>query len=196
RGLGDVYKRQLLYTATRVSHPMAIRYPRNHTSLSCPPQKMEEIPVGRGELLREGRDVTILAVGTMSYAALLAARALAELGIEATVINVRYVKPLDSELIAKVSRSSGRVLTVEENVLAGGFGSAVAQLLHSTGLDGIRIRSIGINDQYVEHGPQDILRSRFGLDAPGIISKIIEFFPELNARIGDRPFAVAGQTVI
>ncbi len=181
--------RQLLYTAIRADHPMAVRYPRTQTAISCPRGTLEELPIGRGEILRDGKDITILTVGPMALPALDAARALSELGIEAAVVNARYIKPLDSELILGLCRASGRVVTVEENVLAGGFGSAVIQLLHSAGLDNTRARCIGITDQYVEHGPQHILRSKFGLDAPGIVRTVIDNFPELRSSVGERPSA-------
>lgn len=182
--------RHLLYTATRAGHPMAVRYPRMQTAISCPLSSLEELPVGRGELLLHGKDITILTVGPMALPALDAARALSEHGIEAAVVNARYIKPLDSELILELCRASGRVVTVEENVLAGGFGSAVIQLLHSAGLDSTRVRSIGITDQYVEHGPQHILRSKFGLDMPGIIRTVIDGFPELKSIAGGPRAAV------
>ncbi len=113
--------------------------------------------------------------------ALEAAKELAAKGIEATVINSRFVKPLDSELITDVASRIKWLLTVEENVLSGGFGSSVAALLQESGITDVRLRSIGIPDEFVEHGTQAILRSKYSLDAEGIAGEALTLFTEARS---------------
>jgi len=164
----------LLYTAVKLGHPMAIRYPRS-ASLGVPMDPTpHEIPVGRAELRRDGNDVLILAIGNRVAPSMAAAAALEDEGISAAVVNARYVKPLDTEMILNLARRIGQVVTVEENVLRGGFGSQVASLLQYHGLSRVGLRSLGIADEFVEAGPQDILRAKYGLDAAGIAGAVRE----------------------
>ena len=120
-------------------------------------------------MLREGEDLLILALGASVYPALAAAEQLAARGFSATVVNARFVKPLDENLILTLAAKHGRVLTVEENVLAGGFGSAILELLADHGLTGVSVKRLGIPDIFVEHGAPNILRQKYGLDADGIL---------------------------
>ena len=129
---------------------------------------------GRAEELRTGNNLVILAIGSTVYPALTAAETLAAEGIEAGVINARFIKPLDEELILDRVRDSGRVLCIEENTVMGGFGSAVNELLARHDLTGIRIKMLGIPDVFVEHGTQAELRADLGLDAPGIVRAVKE----------------------
>jgi 1-deoxy-D-xylulose-5-phosphate synthase len=165
----------LLYTAVRSKHPMAIRYPRGSGLGVKLEAKLHEIPIGKGEILREGRDVVILAIGTMVAPALEAAEELALNGIEATVVNARFAKPLDAELITALAEDIKRLVTVEENALSGGFGSSVVSLLKESGMSDIKVKSIGIPDEFVEQGSQAILRSSYGLDAKGIAREVMGF---------------------
>jgi 1-deoxy-D-xylulose-5-phosphate synthase len=89
-------------------------------------------------------------------------------------VNARFVKPLDIELILGLARKTRKIVTVEENVLQGGFGSAVLELLQTHGLDHVNVRCIGLPDEYIEHGPQSILRHKYGLDAEGIEKVVLE----------------------
>ncbi|MEE8353242.1 MAG: transketolase C-terminal domain-containing protein, partial [Dehalococcoidales bacterium] len=169
----------LLYTATKASHPMAVRYPRSPGVGVDLDEELREIPIGKGEILREGDDVALVALGSMVEPALAAADELAAGGIEATVVNARFAKPLDAELIRGVAERTGRVLTIEENVLSGGFGSSVVGLLKEGGPMGVAVRSLGLPDEFIEHGSQDMLRRRYHLDAAGIAGQVRSLFPVL-----------------
>jgi len=167
----------LLYTAVRSKHPMAIRYPRGSgLGVELAPE-LHEIPIGKGEILRYGKDIVILAIGTTVIPSLEAAGELALSGIEATVVNARFAKPLDAELIIGLARDIKRLVTVEENALSGGFGNSVVSLLKESGINDIRLKSIGIPDEFVEQGSQAMLRSSYGLDAKGIARQVLGLFP-------------------
>ncbi|MGD0795433.1 MAG: 1-deoxy-D-xylulose-5-phosphate synthase [Dehalococcoidales bacterium] len=177
----------LLYTAVKSGKPMAVRYPRS-PGLGVPLDVMlKEIPLGEGEVLRYGEDVAILALGAAVAPSLEAADELTSRGIEATVVNARFAKPLDASLINNLAGKIKRIVTVEENVLAGGFGSGVARLLQESGHGDVPIKSIGIPDTFVEHGTQAILRSKYGLDARGIAAEVLALFP------GPAPMKVEGK---
>ncbi len=160
---------RMLATALNHDGPIAFRYPRG-AAVGVPIQKpVETIPVGKGELLREGDDVLILAVGASVREAMDAADALWEKGISAAVVDGRFIKPLDRDLILPLAERLGRVVTVEENVRQGGFGSAVLELFSDAGLLGsVTMSRIGVADCFVEHGPQKVLRAKYGLDAAGV----------------------------
>jgi 1-deoxy-D-xylulose-5-phosphate synthase len=170
----------LIYTGTRAGRPMAVRYPRGTGPGAALDNALREIPLGRGEVLRSGADVAILAVGTTVAPSMEAARILSDKGIACTVVDARFIKPLDAEAIVAAVQRTGRVITVEENNLAGGFGSAVLQLLQARRLDDVRVRCLGIPDEFVEHAPQSFLRARYALDAPGIAGQVVDSFPELR----------------
>jgi 1-deoxy-D-xylulose-5-phosphate synthase len=171
----------LIYTAIRANHPMAIRYPRGAGIGVEMDKELRLIPIGKGEILRHGDDLALLALGATVAPALEAAKELAAKGIEATVINSRFARPLDSELITDVASRIKRLLTVEENVLSGGFGSSVAALLQESGITDTRLKSIGIPDEFVEHGTQAILRSKYSLDAEGIAGEALTLFTEARS---------------
>jgi 1-deoxy-D-xylulose-5-phosphate synthase len=164
----------LLYTVLHHrTGPAAIRYPRDRGE-GIEPGEFTLLQWGKGELLREGDDVLIVAAGTASNAALAAAEQLFWQGIKAAVIDARFVKPLDRELIMHWSRKCGRVVTVEENVLSGGFGGAVIELLADNGLL-IPVKRLGIPDCFIEHGPRSFVLSRYNLDSDGICRAVLEF---------------------
>jgi 1-deoxy-D-xylulose-5-phosphate synthase len=172
---------RLVYSAARAGRPMAVRYPRG-SGVGLPrDEQLAELPIGKGELIREGDDLAIIAIGYAVYPSLEAALSLEEMGIKCAVVDARYAKPLDSDLILEVARRAKKVVTVEENALAGGFGSAVLGLL--SGETAIDVHRIGIPDEFVEHGSQDILRAQYGLDSRGIVQNILSSFPEFS-RIG------------
>ena len=171
----------LIYTAVRAKHPMAIRYPRGAGIGVEMDKELRLITIGKGEILRHGDDIAILALGATVASVLEAAKELATRGIEAEVINSRFAKPLDSELITDVAFRIKRLLTVEENVLNGGFGSSVTALLQESGIIDVRLKSIGIPGEFVEHGTQDILRSKYSLDAKGIVRESLNLFTEADA---------------
>jgi 1-deoxy-D-xylulose-5-phosphate synthase len=135
---------------------------------------LRSIEIGKGEVLREGRDLLILAIGTTVYPSIRAAERLDACGIHAAVINARFLKPLDGGLIGEWARRIGRILTVEENVLQGGFGSAVLELLQEKGLPSVQVKRLGIPDLFVEHGPPALLRAKYGIDEAGIYRAVKE----------------------
>ena len=160
--------RDMLYTAVQHPGPIALRYPRGQ-GVGVPFSSiLQKVPIGQAEVLREGEDLLILALGSSVYPALDAAAMLEEQGFSATVVNARFIKPLDEDLILTLAARHGRVLTVEENVLAGGFGSAVLELLVDRELS-VAVKRLGIPDTFVEHGSPAILRQKYGLDADGIL---------------------------
>lgn len=159
---------RMLATGLALNGPSAIRYPRGVGVGTPLPDNPEPIPIGQAEILRRGGHCVILAVGRMVCEAMSAATELALGGIETTVVDARFIKPLDEALILELCREIPRLVTVEENALCGGFGGAVLECLADNGLGGVRVSRIGIMDQFVEHGPQPVLRRRYGLDAAGI----------------------------
>lgn len=162
--------RSLLKTAVQCGKPASVRYPRGAGYGVDISGDIKAIEVGKGELLREGRDLTIIAVGSTVYPALEAAESLEAEGVSADVINARFVKPLDEELILASAEKTGHVITVEENALQGGFGSAVMELFEEKDmLSLIKVKRLGVPDSFVEHGPQDVLRKEVGIDSEGIV---------------------------
>ena len=162
--------RDMLYTAIKWGKsPVAIRYPRT----AVPDKKLREefglIPLGRWETLKKGKDLLILAIGSMVYPALDAATELSSEGIEAEVVNCRTLKPMDEELLLSCLKEFDKVITLEENVLSGGFGSAIAEFIFEKGIKGIELKRIGIPDKFIEHGSRKELLKLLGLDKEGII---------------------------
>ena len=175
--------RHLLFTAIQSGRPFAIRYPRGlglGVSLEKP---LENVAIGTGEIVRDGKDVFLLAYGSMVSASLKAAEALAARGISCGVANARFAKPLDTALLREIFRRTGRVLTVEEHLRMGGFGSGVAEE-HEKGAFPGTLRLHAIPDQFVEHGPQAFQRSSLKLDPDGIVETVFESFPELSRGVG------------
>jgi 1-deoxy-D-xylulose-5-phosphate synthase len=164
----DEFKR-MISTAMDYSRPVAIRYPRGKGVGVKRDVELATIDIGKGEILREGNDILILAIGSTVYPALRAAERLQKEEIHAAVVNSRFLKPLDGELICHWAQVTGRVLTVEENVLQGGFGSAVLELFQEKNLSSIQVRRLGIPDLFIEHGPQSLLRAKYGIDEDGIV---------------------------
>ncbi len=167
----------LLYTAVNLGHPMAVRYPRS-AGIGIPlDEELHAIPVGEAEVLRKGKNIGIIAIGTMVAPALEAAQRLSLNGIEATVVNARFAKPLDSKLILDIARRTRHIITVEENTLKGGFGSGVSDLIRASGIADVKLVSLGIPDEFVEQGDKEVLRSNYGLDADGIVRRALALFP-------------------
>lgn len=160
---------RMLVTALRHNGPIAIRYPRGTSEGAKMENQDIPISIGKGKILEKGDDVLILAIGRMVYEALSARQMLKKYGIFATVVNCRFIKPLDADLIGTLSVKIPRIITVEENVCQGGFGSAVLECLSDHGITGFQLKRIGIPDVFVEHGSQEILRSKYGIDAPAIV---------------------------
>ena len=168
--------RHLLATAFAAGHPVAIRYPRgNGWGVTLDPEA-KPLPVGKGEVLRIGKDGLVLALGDPVVPALRAAEKLAaEGGPSLTVVNARWLKPLDRELLSQLVREGSRIVTIEENALAGGFGSAVMEALEELGISA-RVRRIGIPDRFVAHATQQEQRKELGLDEESLGAAFLEWF--------------------
>lgn len=160
--------KDMLAFALKHNGPSAIRYPRGKAHKSGMPQK--PIKLGEAELIKEGGDMAIIAAGNMSMPAFGAAERLENDGVNAAVVNARFIKPLDKKLIVELALRTRRIITVEENAAAGGFGASVLECLTEAGLHEIEVRTIGIPDLFVEQGPQATLRGLYGLDENGICS--------------------------
>lgn len=167
--------RDMMFTAIEHPAPAALRYPRGNgrgVDISAAPKKLE---IGKAEILLDGGDVAILALGSMVYPAVEAAAQLEKDGIDASVINARFIKPLDNELILAMAQSKRLIVTVEEAYLAGGFGSAILELLEENGLqDKVKVVRMGVPDRIITHGDAKLLLAKYGLDADGIYTKIKE----------------------
>ena len=163
--------RQLLSTAYAQHHPVAVRYPRGAGLGVAPLADLEGLPFGKGEIRRQGRKIAILAFGTLLYPALQAGEKL-----DATVVNMRWVKPLDTELLAQIAAGHDQIVTVEEGALMGGAGSAVMEALQASGL--VRpVLQLGLRDEFIEHGDPGKLLAQQGLDAAGIEASIRQRWP-------------------
>ena len=146
--------------------PCAIRYPK--ASVSRIQREVAEVQLGRAEVLRWGADGVILCCGALLHDCVQAANTLRQQGLNIGVVNARFAKPVDQEVVARAVRECGFVITVEEGTLLGGFGSAVLEAAADQGLDTSRIRRLGIPDQFIEHGERAELLADLQLDAPGI----------------------------
>ena len=165
--------------------PLAVRYPRGLGVGVDLTAGDEPLPFGRAEILRQGNDVLILAVGSMVWPGFHAAERLAGEGLEVGVVNARFIKPLDEELILSLASTAKLVVCLEENTVVGGFGSAVCELLADKGLNGVGIKRIGIPDILVDHGTQAELRKDQGLDEAGLAKRILEFYRDGSVAPGD-----------
>ncbi len=156
--------RKMLWTALHHPGPIAVRYPRGE-ALGVPLEAgFETLPIGKAEVISEGRDVVFLAYGAMVGVATAAAELLRREGVEAGVVNMRFAKPLDTELLLQLAPTTGLFVTVEEGTVLGGIGSAILEVLSAADLLGrVRVRQIGVPDHYVEHGAPGILRKSVGL---------------------------------
>ena len=173
----------MLYTAIKHDGPIAVRYPRGSGVGVSLDWELREIPIGKAEVLREGEDLLILAIGNMVYPSLEAAERLAEQGLSVAVVNARFAKPIDEELIVSLAKRIGRVVTVEENTLLGGFGSAVLETLAEYGIQ-VPVKRIGLPDIFIEHGSPAFLREKYGLTPEGIYQKALELLraaPKIKA---------------
>jgi len=172
--------RDMLYTAINLNCPVAIRYPRSRGVGAEHTGGFSPLPVGKAKVLREGKDIAILAIGSMVHPSLEAGRLLKEKGIEACVINMRFAKPLDLEAIKKVAEI-GKALVVEENTIRGGLGSACLEALSLVGAKGVEIRLLGLPDSFVEHGSIEDLKGLLGLDPKGICDAALRLLEKPKA---------------
>ena len=162
--------RRMLLTAIEYKGPAAVRYPRGSGTGASLDEALAPLVIGKAEILTRGDNILILAIGRPVADALEAYNLLSEKGIFATVVNCRFVKPLDTDLICSLAAKIPNIITVEEHVRQGGFGSAVLECLSDNGVMSYKLERIGIPDTYVEHGPQGLLRSKYGIDAQGILT--------------------------
>jgi 1-deoxy-D-xylulose-5-phosphate synthase len=160
--------RQLLSTAFAQNHPVAVRYPRGAGVGAVPGRDLDTLPFGKGELRRQGKQLAILAFGTLLAPALEAAEKL-----DATVVNMRWVKPLDTELLAQIAKDHDRLVTVEEGCIMGGAGSAVLEALQQLNIQR-SVLQLGLPDAFIEHGDPAKLLALQGLDAVGIEKSICQ----------------------
>ncbi len=173
--------RNMLYTAVEYKNgPIALRYPRGSAIGVELKDEFEILPIGKGEVVVKGEDVAILAVGNMVKYSIKASEKLRSDGINAQVVNMRFVKPLDTELLDSIAHSFDKIVTVEENAIIGGFGSGVAEYFIDKNYKN-NIRRLGLPDSFVEHGTQDELYAMLGIDAEGIYKNVKNFFEESNS---------------
>lgn len=173
----------MIYTAFKIQHPVAIRYPRGSGEGVKMDKALNEIPSGKAEVLRDGKDLAVFAIGSTVYPSLAAADRLQAEGIDCAVINTRFIKPLDEDILFQYASIVDRIITVEENVLQGGFGSLILEKLHSRGYC-IDVLTLGLPDTFIEQGTQNLLRAKYGIDADGIYSaamKIMKHEKECKA---------------
>jgi 1-deoxy-D-xylulose-5-phosphate synthase len=165
--------RHMLRTAVEYDGPAAVRFPRG-TGFGVPlDPEIKALPIGEAELLRDGDDAAIVAIGSLVHPALEAATALAASGISVAVLNARYAKPLDCARIVELAKRCRALVTVEEHSAAGGFGSAVLEALATSGAE-LPVRCLGIPDRLIEHGDPTAIRASLGLDTEGIERAVIE----------------------
>lgn len=164
--------RHMLKTAFETGHPTSLRYPRGEGVGVEMDAEIRSLPIGKGEVMREGSAATIFAIGAEVWPAMEAADQLSREGVEVTVIDAKFIKPLDEELIRRYCAPGAKIVTVEEGSLAGGFGSAVMEKIQELGIHGVEIDRIGVPDEIVHHGSQAVLRAQFDLHPEGIASHV------------------------
>jgi len=177
--------RALLRTALAQDHPFALHYPRD-AGFGVPERAPEPLPIGRGEVLREGRDLLFVTLGPITGRALEVADAFEARGWSVGVLNARFVKPLDRQLILDQARGKSLVVTFEESVVTGGFGSAVLEAIEEARLADPAYRSVGVRtigipgDRFVDHGAVADLRRLIRLDVPGLTAQVDETLAQLG----------------
>lgn len=169
--------RDMLYTATEYRKgPIALRYPRGNAIGVPLRDTFEKIEIGKAEIVRRGEDVAILAVGNMVMHSLKAAEILQQNGILAEVVNARFVKPLDEEMLRDIAGRFTHAVTVEDNTIVGGFGGAVAEYFAQNGLNTVKLQTHGIPDRFIEHGKPNELHEQLGMDPEGIAQVVALHF--------------------
>jgi 1-deoxy-D-xylulose-5-phosphate synthase len=169
--------RDMLYTAVEYRQgPIAIRYPRGN-GIGVPMKlHFDRLEIGKGEIVRHGRDVAILAIGDMVYQSIKAADLLKSDGIDAEVVNMRFVKPIDGALVEDICKRFSYVLTVENHVVTGGFGAAILETIAQKKIEHVHVMVHGVPDEFIEHGSPAELSAMLKLDTPGIASVVKDFF--------------------
>lgn len=170
--------RNMFYTAAKYDKPIAIRYPRGNGLGVAISEKFEELKIGVGEVVQEGSDVAILAIGNMVNHSVLAAEILSEANIQTEVVNMRFIKPLDTALIDKIVEKFKYIVTVEDGVLAGGFGSAVLEYINRKNVKNVSLLNLGIEDTFITHGTPDELYKLIKIDPVGIAESVKYFLQQ------------------
>ena len=171
--------RHMLATAVNFNGPIALRYPRGSGLGVEITEPLHTLPIGKAEEIKTGSDVCLWAIGSMVDEAVKAAEALAEQGISAGVVNMRFVKPLDTELLVKTALQCKNIVTLEEGTVEGGAGSAILEELNDNGLVGkVKVLNLGIPDKYIPHGDRKLLLRDISLDQDGIVKRIAEFLKD------------------
>jgi len=165
---------RMMVTAIDHDGPIALRYPRGTGVGIQIEDNPEPLEIGKGEVINQGNDILIIAIGNSVTEAVKANQILSEQGIFSTIINARFVKPLDSDLIIEYVKKIKKIIIVEDHVLDGGFGSAVIEILTDKGVTGFFLKRIGIKNRFVEHGPQDVLRKDYEIDYAAIVTAAIK----------------------
>lgn len=207
----DQELRNMLYTAIQLDLPSAIRFPRGESPGSPVSANFEKLEIGKAELLRKGQDIAIIAVGSMVQTALKTAEQLKQKGIQTTVVNPRFVKPMDESMLFELIRQHDLIVTIEDNTKIGGFGSAVLETINcpeflakyqnkdehlAEKISALTVKIFGLPDHFVEHGDNDILYQRLGLDSASITHAIEEWvFQHKSIRaLFDLPSPVVAST--
>ena len=164
----------MLKTAIDHPGPISLRYPRGEGWGVALDKDMKTLEIGKAEILRQGGDVVIAAIGHTVLPALKAAEELAPLGIDASVVNARFVKPLDKNLFRDLLTRVPRLITVEDHVVTGGFGSGLIEFLADEGFTGIEVKRLGVPDRFIPHGTQDELRKMCGFDKDAIAQATLQ----------------------
>jgi 1-deoxy-D-xylulose-5-phosphate synthase len=173
--------RNMLYTAVEYPGPIALRYPRGNGEGVVLQKGFQKLEIGRGELLETGKDFGLLAVGRMVGVAQAAHALLKKEGLQGTLANLRFIKPLDEDLILQIAKTAKVLLTLEENVAHGGFGSAVLEVLQKHGFHENVVKVIGIPDEFIEHAKPQIQREHCGLEPHQVAAEVQKLIREQNA---------------
>ena len=153
----------MLEAAIKYGKPVVIRYPRDFAGSLVSISSFKPIQVGRSESLRSGKDIALVAIGSMVNTALQVAEILSKEGKEASVINARFIKPLDQEMLENLARSTKKIVTLEEGIISGGFGSAVLEFFERENIRDVRVKCFGLPDQFIEHGAREELLRKYHL---------------------------------
>jgi len=181
----DIFELKTMFElALQHNGPSAIRYPRGKVSTSTIYASYAIFHIGEAEILKDGEEVAVIAVGNTVYPALSAAERLMKEGISVMVVNARFIKPLDRNILTSIASRIKKIITVEENTLAGGFGSAVLEFLNETEIPDIKVLRLGIPDKFIEQDQQDELRKKYGLDEEGIYRAVLSMLKEHKIEIG------------
>ncbi len=183
--------RHMLYTAIEYNGPAAVRYPRGEGRGRPLDHDFVRVPLGKAEVIRDGSEIALFAVGTMVEIAERAAEVLEEQGISAAVVNARFVKPVDGNLIVKYAGTAGRIITLEENVRHGGFGSQVLDVINNSGIGGVRVKVMALPDRFADHGDRQLLLAKYGLTVDEVILNALKLLGLRHIKPG-RKLSISG----